>query len=57
VVSVTVNDLLGDELNPEQRKYALPKHVVCTQFQLTLCRSYLKPYCMGRNTALLSAGI
>jgi hypothetical protein len=24
---------------------------------LTLCRSYLKPYCMGRKTVLFSAGI
>jgi hypothetical protein len=24
---------------------------------LTLCRSYLKPYCMGRKTVFFSAGI
>jgi hypothetical protein len=24
---------------------------------LTLCHSYLKPYCMGRKTAVFSAGI
>jgi hypothetical protein len=31
--------------------------VVKTSFiYLTLCRSYLKPYCMGRKTVLFSAG-
>jgi hypothetical protein len=28
-----------------------------TQFFLSLCRSYLKPYCMGRKTALFSADV
>jgi hypothetical protein len=30
------------------------KHSPC---QLTLCRSYLKLYCMGRKTAFFSVGI
>jgi hypothetical protein len=31
--------------------------VMNLQVALTLCRSYLNPYCMGRKTGFFSAGI
>jgi hypothetical protein len=44
------------------KDYSLGLHLgfyfcLSIRLYLTLCRSYLKPYCMGRKTAFFSVGI